>query len=241
MIPINCDIGERGADHPVDMELMKWIDIANLACGGHAGDERSIEVFRRLADQNSVEISAHLSYPDRKNFGRISVDLSEPELQRALDEQYARISFTELVKFHGALYNDSVVNRTLASFLAEWLYTKKADRVLAPHDSELARACRALGIEIIKEAFAERRYIFDQTGRKLTLVSRLKPYASIINCQDAVLQARSIAENNEVRAVVIEIDNQPVFETFPIEADTICIHSDSAIALELAKALSSIR
>ncbi len=38
MISINCDIGERGPDHPVDIELMSYIQIINLACGSHAGD-----------------------------------------------------------------------------------------------------------------------------------------------------------------------------------------------------------
>ena len=35
---INCDIGERGIDNLTDLALMKLIDIANIACGGHAGD-----------------------------------------------------------------------------------------------------------------------------------------------------------------------------------------------------------
>ena len=61
---INCDIGERGADHPQDRELMAYIHIANIACGGHAGDETSIEAFRALAEKHEVEVSAHLSYPD---------------------------------------------------------------------------------------------------------------------------------------------------------------------------------
>lgn len=38
MLKINCDMGERGQAHPVDDQLMAMIDIANIACGGHAGD-----------------------------------------------------------------------------------------------------------------------------------------------------------------------------------------------------------
>ena len=73
---VNCDIGERGADHPVDRQLMELIDIANIACGGHAGDETSIHAFCQLAEQHGVTVTAHLSYPDRENFGRRSLDIS---------------------------------------------------------------------------------------------------------------------------------------------------------------------
>ena len=39
---INCDIGERGVAHSIDDKLMSMIDIANIACGGHAGNKESI-------------------------------------------------------------------------------------------------------------------------------------------------------------------------------------------------------
>ena len=58
---INCDIGERGADHPVDRQLMELIDIANIACGGHAGDDASIPFFCELAKKRKLIITAHLS------------------------------------------------------------------------------------------------------------------------------------------------------------------------------------
>ncbi|MBE0665952.1 MAG: LamB/YcsF family protein, partial [Candidatus Aminicenantes bacterium] len=60
MMRINCDIGERGHDHPVDRRLMEVIHIANLACGGHAGNSASVQAFRALAEENGVELAAHL-------------------------------------------------------------------------------------------------------------------------------------------------------------------------------------
>ena len=60
---INCDIGERGIGHNIDDTLMSMIDIANIACGGHAGDVKSVEYYRKLAKQNGVKVTAHLSYP----------------------------------------------------------------------------------------------------------------------------------------------------------------------------------
>ena len=82
---INCDIGERGSQHPTDLELMNHIGMANIACGGHAGDEESIAVFSRIAKEKGLQIAAHLAYPDRLNFGRVSMTIAVKELLAGLD------------------------------------------------------------------------------------------------------------------------------------------------------------
>ena len=70
------------------------------------------------------------------------------------------------------------------------------------------------------------------------LVSRNKDYASIHDCNDAVKQAINIAEERRVLAVVNEEGENLKYRWVPILAETICIHSDSSISLELAKRLS---
>ena len=45
MLLVNCDLGERGIAHPIDDQLIKYIDIANIACGGHAGDQQSVDYY----------------------------------------------------------------------------------------------------------------------------------------------------------------------------------------------------
>jgi UPF0271 protein len=238
MIKINCDIGERGPDHPVDRELMSHIHIANIACGGHAGDEKSVAAFVEMAERNGVMTSAHLSYPDRKNFGRKSMDIDPEELLASLDNQYSLLPGTQMVKFHGALYNDSCVDAELASVLTSWLSQKSLGMVITPFDSELAEDCRKRGITVLSEAFAERRYRFLPESERLVLVSRAKDYASIHKCDDAVKQAKNIAEERRVLAVVEREKEDLEYHWVPILAETICIHSDSPISLELAKRLS---
>ena len=107
---INCDIGEKGPLHEGDRKLMEYIQIANLACDGHAGDKASVDAFRELAGKCGVGVAAHLSYPDKPNFGRASMALPEAELLAALDAQLALLPGVTLVKFHGALYNDAARN-----------------------------------------------------------------------------------------------------------------------------------
>jgi len=240
MIRINCDIGERGADHPTDRELMGLIHIANIACGGHAGDAESVGAFRRLAEDHGAAVSAHLSYPDTEGFGRRSLDIPGPRLLEALDEQYRLMPDVATVKFHGALYNDSCRDVELADLLADWLQRTVCTAVITAGVSALAEALRKRSIAVVPEAFAERRYTLDPLTGRLALVSRAMENAVIRDCGEAVEQVRRIAECGLVRAVVAPEGRAPRYERVPLSAETICIHSDSPIALELARKLAEI-
>ena len=70
---INSDLGEseESLANGTDFELMRYITSANVACGGHAGDERTMRETVRIAKQLGVAVGAHPGYPDRENFGRI--------------------------------------------------------------------------------------------------------------------------------------------------------------------------
>ena len=157
---INCDIGERGIDNLTDLALMKLIDIANIACGGHAGDQQSVDFFRDLAQRNNVLITAHLSYPDKKNFGRLSMAISKEHLLSSLDAQYSLLRDVKAVKFHGALYNDLNNNAQLANWIFEWLQINKIQLLLCPQNSILASLCQGQ-IKVMPELFAERAYIYE--------------------------------------------------------------------------------
>lgn len=246
---LNCDIGERGPDHATDRELMRWIDIANIACGGHAGDEASVRAFLELAEEHGVTVAAHLSYPDRENFGRTSMDISLPLLRSSLDEQRALLPETGTVKFHGALYNDSCRRGDLAGVLTEWLLRSGCTTVLTMPESALARACIEAGITVLAEAFAERRYLLNPADGSLSLVGRDRADASIHTVEEAASQAEAIVRRGEVTALVEEAGafedtagGRPATgRTVPLQVDTICIHSDSEIALPLVRELTRMR
>jgi len=237
---INCDIGERGANHPVDLELMKYIGMANIACGGHAGDAESVAAFTRSARDKGVLVAAHLSYPDRENFGRMSLVIGMDKLSEALDRQLELSLEKQRVKPHGALYNDCNVNVVLAAGFADWLHKRGVKEVVTPGDSALAKACRARGLEVLAEAFAERRYASLKVSGQLVLVSRTKPYASIVDLEAAVAHSRKIICKHVVDVVSEELDGSLTTVERPIKAQTLCIHSDSAIALPLATRLAEL-
>jgi UPF0271 protein len=72
MIDLNCDMGEL-EDAAHEAALMEHVTSANIACGGHAGDDATMERTARLAMARHVRIGAHPGYPDRANFGRIEI------------------------------------------------------------------------------------------------------------------------------------------------------------------------
>lgn len=240
-VRVNCDMGERGPDHPVDLELLRWIDVANVACGGHAGDEASARRFSELAGERGIRVTAHLSYPDREGFGRQTMSIPPAELLESLERQGALLPEVKTVKFHGALYNDSCSGAELARLLAQWLKERGYAAVLTMPRSALAAECEALGLEVYAEAFAERRYQIERHSGLLSLMSRRDPRASIEELHEAVAQVRRIVERGEVEAWVEDgAGGTSEWRTVPLQARTICIHSDSLIALPLARALSEM-
>jgi lactam utilization protein B/allophanate hydrolase subunit 2 len=228
-LKINCDIGERGAEHPIDRELMQQIDIANIACGGHAGDAESIAAFCKLADENDVAISAHLSYPDRENFGRLTLQIDWPELADSLKQQLQRIPDADMVKLHGALYNDSVADPVLAEHLAEWFTRNGIKKLITPAGSQMAIAAQQAGIKLVAEAFADRQYRQDERGN-LHLVCRSQPGAVLEEVQPAILQCEQIAQGR----IILDDGTET-----GLTAETLCIHSDSDIAIALIQELKN--
>ena len=79
---LNCDLGESfGAwKMGLDDQVMPHIDMANIACGFHAGDPSVMANTLKLAKQHNVMIGAHPSYPDKQGFGRRSMSMSVAEL-----------------------------------------------------------------------------------------------------------------------------------------------------------------
>ena len=65
---LNADLGEGFA---YDADIMPLIDIANIACGEHAGNLSTVQRTIAMAVNEGVAVCAHPSYPDRKNFGRL--------------------------------------------------------------------------------------------------------------------------------------------------------------------------
>ncbi|HYI08301.1 MAG TPA: 5-oxoprolinase subunit PxpA [Thermoanaerobaculia bacterium] len=224
MIDLSADLGEGS---PGEEEIWPLITSANVACGGHTGDETSMREAARLAKQHHVRLGAHPSYPDRENFGRRSLDMTPDTLRDSLIAQLTALNTIapiEHVKPHGALYNEAHRNRVLAGVIVEAMHHVHPDMALvAPDRSEMSAAARAAGLPVIREAFADRRYEPDGS-----LTPRAIPGSTLTIDEAAEQAALLVAEH-----AVIARDGTRVL----IAYDTICIHADMPGAVERLRAV----
>jgi UPF0271 protein len=236
-IDINCDLGEiNGNDITVnDDAIMSYITSANIACGFHAGDPLIIDMTIHSAIKYGVAIGAHPGYPDREGFGRRSMQLSKEELRASILYQVGALkSMTETsggklqhVKPHGALYNTASFDFDMAMVIARTV--KEIDRSLILFGlagSEMIRAAREIGLACASEVFADRAYNDDGS-----LVSR--------DLQGSILNDTSQVIERVIRMVTENIVESISGRLIPIQADTICLHGDNAMASEFAKSLVS--
>ncbi len=229
MIDISADLGEGS---PGEDEIWPLITSANVACGGHIGDLESMIDAARRARELGVRLGAHPSYPDRENFGRKSLAMPPGSLRAALIAQITALRDVAArdgvplthVKPHGALYNDAHRDALRAGVIVDAM--REVDSALAivcSDTSEMAKAARAAGTRVIREAFADRRYNSDGS-----LVSRAEP-GSLLGVGEAADQAALLA----AEGTVIARDGAPVAVAF----DTICIHADMERAVERLHAI----
>jgi UPF0271 protein len=219
MIDVNCDMGEGVPDQEA---MMPYLTSANIACGGHAGDEETMRSTIQQAMRHGLAVGAHPGYADKENFGRTELNLPEEEIARVVHQQCALFgkiagecgARVVHVKPHGALYNQAVKNPAICRAIAEGVGRWRRDvAIMGLAGSVMLDVFRDAGFRAIAEAFADRRYEPDGTLR-----SRKFADALIRDPQEAAAQALRIA--NEGRA------------------ETICIHGDTPGALAIAKGVA---
>ncbi|ASG67117.1 lactam utilization protein [Francisella halioticida] len=231
MLLINCDLGERGVAHVVDDQLVKYIDIANIACGGHAGDKQSVDYYVDLCKKNNVKVTAHVSYPDKENFGRKVINMVDGDLCDSFDEQFALFDGNiKSIKPHGALYNELNVDEKLVKTFVSWCVKNDVQELLVSPFGLLKKHAEENDIKTTLESFSERGYFLDKNNKPM-LIPRGQPNAEIKDVQKTVEQYRELARG------FINVKGQEI----AFDSQTICIHSDSEIVLELAKQLNQAK
>jgi UPF0271 protein len=218
-IDLNCDMGELD-DAAHEAALMEQITSANIACGGHAGDEATMERTARLAMERGVKIGAHPSYLDREHFGREEMpDRGEMLADIVYDQVVLLDGIVKKlggevvhVKPHGALYNVAVKDMDVAMAIAIGVLRWKPYAVMfGLAGSRMLDLWQSVGLNVWGEAFADRRYEPDGTLR-----SRKFPDALITDPKEAAAQAVRLAREGK--------------------AQTICVHGDTPGAVNILRA-----
>ena len=238
---LNADVGEGFGVWSMgdDAALMPHIDMANVACGGHASDPLTMQRTVRLAKQYGVMVGAHPSYPDLVGFGRRPLPMSHSEAALHMLAQLgalATIASSEgvtidYVKPHGALYNRMIDDLDLMEELMTAMARSQFDIPLmilgtAEHQTHSKLADR-LGVSLLFEAFADRRYTPD--GR---LQSR-KIEASVYHDTQQILdQAEQIINQKQITLS----DGSRI----KIPVDALCVHGDNQESIEIVKSLRAL-
>lgn len=229
-IDLNADLGEGGA---FDEAILSIVSSANIACGGHTGDEQSMRTAVRLANFNQVAIGAHPSFVDREHFGRAPQHPPLDQLFKQLCEQVdllkqiaaAENSVLRHLKPHGALYNQAANDAALGEILIRVIQHCQPNlSLVALAGSQLVAQARAANLHVREEAFADRRYNSDGSLRARTF-----PDACLESSDEVVQQCLEILERQRVRSVSDK--------WIPMHADSLCVHGDGAHALSLLEAI----
>ena len=229
-IDLNSDLGEGAG---TDEMLIPLITSANVACGAHAGDERTMRETITLALSHGVAIGAHPGYRDPENFGRLPLDIPDAELRddlrlqiealtRIASDLGARVTH---VKAHGALYNQADRDERLARAIGETVADIDRSLVLfAMPRSEMERVGRELGLRVAREGFADRAYEKDGTLRSRKL-------AGALNEDPAVAAAQAVSIARDARVATYGGGS------LALEVETICLHGDTPGAPRIAVAV----
>lgn len=232
-IDLNSDLGEGYGPWTMgdDAQILDCVTSANIACGGHAGDPETMYRTLRLAAQRGVRVGAHPGYADREGFGRRVIPMAVEEIGRLVVAQVgalmalARLAGTEVryVKPHGALGNLAAADRGVAAGIVAAIQGLDARlAVLAISGTALEQVAREQGLAVHSEIFADRAYL--PNGQ---LVPRSQPGAVLDDAREAA--DRLVGWLRSGRMPVV--GGEPI----ALRADSICVHGDSAHAVEMAR------
>lgn len=231
-VVINCDMGEgfslyRCGD---DAGIMPHIHIGNVACGFHASDPTVMRDTVKLAAEHGVAVGAHPSFPDLQGFGRREMKMGRDELAACIIYQIGALKgFLDAaglplnhVKPHGALYGAAMRNEEVTHAIADAAEVFGVP-VLGMRGTLHESVYRARGLDFISEYYADLDY--DPSGA--LIITRTHEARD-----PEEVARRAVRVMKERKATTIDGGD------IDMEAATICIHSDTPNAVQLARAVN---
>ena len=229
MVQLNCDMGEsfgiwRMGD---DAALMPSIQIANVACGFHGSDFNHMRKTVQLAKQHGVKVGAHPSLPDLQGFGRREMKIGREELANCLIYQIGALKgFLDAegmtlnhIKPHGSLYGMAARMPETAHAVCDAADVFKVP-LLGMTGTLHAVIYPQRGHAFISEFYADLDYT-DDGGIIITREHHARdPEETAKRCLRALREG-----------VVRSVGDKDV----KVGCDTICVHSDTPGAEELAR------
>ncbi|HZI36822.1 MAG TPA: LamB/YcsF family protein [Acidimicrobiia bacterium] len=230
-VEINCDMGEAFGLYRMgdDEAIMPYVTAANVACGFHASDPVVMRNTVRLAKKHGVKVGAHPAYPDLQGFGRREMKMDPAELTACMLYQIGALKgFLDAegmplnhIKPHGALYGVAARDEAVANAIADAAEPFGVPLYgMANTLHEQVFTSRGLGF--VAEFFTDLDY-GDDGSLIITRVHEAKNPEQVV---ERTLRAVTEGKTTSVNGSEI-----------PMRADSVCVHSDTPGAVDLAVAV----
>lgn len=231
-VDLVADVGEGFGSYRLgdDERILQTVTSANIACGFHAGDPRTMAESIRRCLSHGVSIGAHPSFPDANGFGRRAMDLTREEIrtdvlyQIGALEAFARAAGTAVrhVSPHGRLGSLVATDRHYALGVADAVEQYGGDLTILTLPGELEREARDRGLRVGVIGLIDRAYEDDGS-----LVSRRDP-DSVLHDDGAIVErALSMARDG----VAFSRNGQPL----PMRCDSLLMHGDNPASVRAAE------
>lgn len=233
-IDLNCDLGESFGNFKMgnDVEMMKYITSANIACGFHAGDANVMCETVQMAKNAGVAIGAHPGFPDLEGFGRRNMICTSNELKNYIRYQvgalrefctYAGVELQH-VKPHGNLYVMAMEDDEMAKAILEVISTLGKNVItFALHDSAISNMAKSMGVPVAIEGYGDREH----TNNGHIVQIRKGPEED----RTARLTQRAIRLIKDKKVVTSTGDD------IDLSVQTLCVHGDTFGAADLMKSI----
>lgn len=230
-VTINCDMGEAFGIYRFgdDETCMPFVTHANIACGFHASDPCVMWRTVRAAKKHGLKIGSHPGLPDREGFGRRAMQMTREEVaalvlyQTGALQAFAGAEGVALshIKPHGALFGMAQREEPIAEGIADAALILGLP-VIAYSDCAMSEVFTRRGVAFTCEFYADLDY--DDDGRQFITKEHhpVSPEAAAAKVLRAVTDGLTTSVNGKDVKVV---------------ADSICVHSDTPGAMEVAKAV----
>lgn len=233
-ITVNSDMGESFGIHSFgnDDGLLEYIDAANVACGFHSGDPVGIHTTVVNAAAAGIKIGAHPGLPDLAGFGRRVMALEAEELRDIILYQVGALSaFLKAeglalnhIKPHGSMYGMVARDPALMHAVCDVaeIYSVGVFGMAGTTHEVVARE---RGVPFTSELYVDLGYRADGS-----LIIQRRPHATPVE----------LAAERTRRALVDRAVKADTGEMVPITFDSICVHSDTPNAIEVARTVRAV-
>jgi len=234
MVTLNSDMGESFGIHSFgnDDALVKLIDTANVACGFHAGDPTGIRETVENALAGGVTVGAHPGLPDLVGFGRREMKLERDETGDLVRYQVgALVGFLDAVgapldhiKPHGSLYGMAARSEDIMDAICD-VAVQYGVPVFGMAGTAHETVALKRDVPFVAEFYVDLGYRADGS-----LIIARRPRATPVD----------EAEQRARKALTEGLATADTGEDFPMRVNSICVHSDTPNAVDVAHAVRNV-